>query len=132
VLSDNRICDAGASALGTVLTRGNASLTSFNIAQNNVSDAGAEVITHALNSNLTLREVFLSVNRIRDRGVAPLFKALATNKTLMHLDLGVFVFFGLFIYLFFCDVCGPCDPEVCLAIYLRCRDCFLCHQVTIK
>lgn len=94
VLSDNRICDAGASALGTVLTRGNASLTSFNIAHNNVSDAGAEVITHALNSNSTLREVFLSVNRIRDRGVVPLFKALATNKTLMHLDLGLVFFFG--------------------------------------
>jgi Ran GTPase-activating protein (RanGAP) involved in mRNA processing and transport len=108
VLNDNRICDAGASALGTVLTRGNASLTSFNIAQNNVSDAGAEVITHALNANSTLREVFLSVNRIRDRGVAPLFKALATNKTLMHLDLGVFVYLSAVV----CNVCGPCDSDV--------------------
>lgn len=53
-----------------------------------IDDEGARVIAIALASNSTLTSINLSQNRISDAGVGHLCEALRTNRTVTRLDVG--------------------------------------------
>jgi hypothetical protein len=68
--------------------RVNTTLTSLDLGNDLISDAGAASLAEALKVNTALKELNISANSILDVGGASLAKALTVNTTLTKLDLG--------------------------------------------
>lgn len=58
-LSENKIGDSGATAIGNAL-KTNAGLQKLDLAENPIGDAGAKAIATGLKTNKTIKKIFLS------------------------------------------------------------------------
>lgn len=85
-ITNNYICDAGAEALAQML-KSNTNLTTLIISKNNISFLGAKCIADSLEMNTTLLTLSISYNRIGDDGVNYLAGALKKNSTLTTLSI---------------------------------------------
>ena len=85
-LADRNISGAGATALAQALHH-NSTLEKLDLLNNNISDVGATDLAQALRHNSTLKELNLSHNNISDVGATDLAHALHHNSTLEKLDL---------------------------------------------
>ena len=81
------IDDEGAKLLADALQQ-NRTLTSLNLAGNQIGDEGAKALAEALTQNRTLTSLSLGANNIGAEGVKALADALKQNRTLTNLDLG--------------------------------------------
>jgi Ran GTPase-activating protein (RanGAP) involved in mRNA processing and transport len=85
-LRNNSIGDAGATDLANAL-RVNTTLNSLDLGWNNIGAAGAKDLANALRVNKTLNSLVLSFNNIGAAGAKDLANALRVNKTLNSLVL---------------------------------------------
>jgi len=85
-LKENKIGDAGAQALSEALET-NKTMTTLDLSDNEIGDAGAQALSDALMTNNILTLLGLKKNKIGDAGAQALSEALKTNKTLTKLDL---------------------------------------------
>ena len=85
-LAVNNISDKGAIGIGVGL-KINTTLTSLNLAVNNISDEGAIGIGEGLKINTTLTELNLYYNNISDKGAIGIGEGLKINTTLTLLIL---------------------------------------------
>ena len=86
-LSHNRISDAGAAALGTVMMQPCLRLKTLDLSDNDIRSEGARMIGDALAVNNRLTWLSLRMNRLGDVGGEAIFGALRYNDTLSYLDL---------------------------------------------
>ncbi|KJE97225.1 hypothetical protein CAOG_007666 [Capsaspora owczarzaki ATCC 30864] len=86
ILHQNQIDDAGAQVIAEAL-RVNTALTGLNLPQNQIGDAGARAIAEALKVNTTLKELNLRENQIGAAGAQAIAEALKVNTTLAVLSL---------------------------------------------
>jgi serine/threonine protein kinase/Ran GTPase-activating protein (RanGAP) involved in mRNA processing and transport len=85
-LADNQIGDAGVKELSAALKE-NRILTSLDLGENQIGAAGAKELSAALKENRTLTELNLGWNQIGDAGAKDLGAALKENRTLTTLNL---------------------------------------------
>lgn len=86
-LSHNRISDAGAAALGTVMMQPCLRLKTLDLSDNDIRAEGAQMLGDALAVNKCLTWLSLRMNRLGDLGGEPIFDALRYNDTLTYLDI---------------------------------------------
>ena len=86
-ISDCNITSGGFEKIAEALINFNYSLKKLDISSNNLSDEGAEVISHYLSNNSILCELNLSHNRITKLGASKVAGALIVNATLRKLDI---------------------------------------------
>jgi predicted HicB family RNase H-like nuclease len=86
-LKEENVGDAGAKAIAETL-RINQTITSLDLELNEINTAGAEALAEALENNQTLSSLELYNNQLGDAGAKAMAKALKHNKTITLLDLG--------------------------------------------
>lgn len=86
-LFGNRVGDAGAAALASVLVSGPAQLTDLDLGHCSFGPDGLAALAHALAQNPGLKALLLAYNEIDCGGAAVLARALHSNDTLETLDL---------------------------------------------
>jgi hypothetical protein len=84
-LAEQRVCDPGAIILFKALPK--SKIRSFNLKNNNLTDACTSVIQSCLSRNPALEELILSGNQFKDMGAKNIATGLSKNKFLITLDL---------------------------------------------
>merc|ERR1740124_1250377 len=85
-LAFNNISDDGAKVLATAL-ESNDTIITINLSNNNIGDEGAKVLATALESNHTITTINLSNNNIGDEGAKVLATAFESNDTIITINL---------------------------------------------
>jgi Ran GTPase-activating protein (RanGAP) involved in mRNA processing and transport len=85
-LTNNKIGDAGSAGIAVALVQ-NQTLTTLGLGGNRIGDVGSLAVAVALRSNSTLTKLVLSHNNIGPAGVVALAETLKTNSSLTSLDL---------------------------------------------
>ena len=87
-LASNNIGDEGATKLARCLRLKNNTLKCLDLDSNKIGVAGAMQLSECLRINTALKSLCLSSNRIGDAGATRLARCLCANKTLTNLRLG--------------------------------------------
>jgi len=85
-LQEATIGDAGCKALADAL-KVNATVSSINLARNDIGDDGAKELAEALKINRSVTEISLTRNNIGDEGAQALAEAIAINSSIVKVDL---------------------------------------------
>ena len=82
-LYNNQIGDAGAASLGQGLA-GNSTLTKLNLARNQIGDAGAASLAASLKGNSTLSHLYLNDNQIESEGIEQIDGLTTRNQEIFY------------------------------------------------